>query len=131
MNTMKKAILSAVVASFALAINVKAQSSSPVSASAPSGSVQDEVRVVSGELKEAYAAVYQQLNLLNKEVAAVSGAQSPEQAARQERLNTALLQLEGMLSTVNSVNEESWSEVKAKAQIVRTSAMELIPAKKE
>lgn len=128
---MKKAILSAVVASFALAINVKAQSSSPVSASAPSGSVQDEVRVVSGELKEAYAAVYQQLNLLNKEVAAVSGAQSPEQAARQERLNTALLQLEGMLSTVNSVNEESWSEVKAKAQIVRTSAMELIPAKKE
>lgn len=128
---MKKAILSAVLAGFVLAINVNAQSASPVSASASSGSVQDEIRVVSGELKEAYAAVYQQLNLLNKEVAAVSGAQSPEQAARQERLNTALLQLEGMLSTVNSVNEESWSEVKAKAQIVRTSAMELIPAKKE
>ena len=128
---MKKTILSTLLAIFVSAINTNAQSSSPVSAGASGGTIQDEVRTVSGELKEAYAAVYQQLNLLNKEMAVVSDGQPPEQAARQEKLNTALLQLEGMLSTVNSVNEESWPEVKAKAEVVRTSAMELIPAKRD
>ncbi|MBK8498989.1 MAG: hypothetical protein IPL52_09270 [Flavobacteriales bacterium] len=69
------------------------------------------------------------MNLLNKELAAMPYGPTASQASRQAELKTALFQIEGLLSTVNTANEESWPDVKAKARTVCTAAMELVPAK--
>lgn len=126
---MKKAILTIALAIIIAAVNSSAQSSTPVTPSSTGSTLQDEIRSVSGDLKEAYAAVFQQLNLLNKEIASMSDGPTAIQASRQGDLKTSLLQIEGLLSTVNTSSEESWPEVKAKAQKVRTAALGLVPAK--
>lgn len=91
-------------------------------------SVQDEMRATSGQLKEAYGAVSQQLAYLNREIGTAEA--TAEQTGRREALSASLLKLEGMLTTVNSRDESQWAEIKAKAEMVRTEALALVPARK-
>lgn len=107
-----------------------AQSSvTPVKADAPVVA-QDEVRAVSAQLKEAYGILSQDLAHLGREVGPDATKATPEQTAMRERMTTALAQLEGMLSTVNSGDAAQWTEIKAKAEAVRKNALAIVEERK-
>lgn len=117
---MKKHILFVCAALMLASINATAQTSP---AANPQPTVQDEIRITSGQLKEAFGAVSQQLTMLNKEIGSDATLATPEQVARKEELTKSLLQIEGMLTTVNTANEEMWPEIKAKAELIRAAAV--------
>ncbi len=80
---------------------------------------------MSGQLKEAYGGVSQELSVLKKEIGPDASLATPEQSAKQSDLVTCLSQIEGMLTTVNTANEELWPEIRTKAELVRTKAISL------
>ena len=124
---MKKLIIATSAAFLFLSTGTIAQTTAVPATEQPS--VQNEIRTTSGQLKEAYAAVSQQLTQLNKEIGADAAQATEAQAAQRTKLTTALSQIEGMLSTVNTADEKQWSAIKAKAETVRTEALKLTEAK--
>ncbi len=125
---MNKLIIAACAAMLSIGTSTIAQTTTTAVAD-PQVSIQDETRAVSGELKEAYGLVSQQLTQLNKEIGADATKATPEQATKRDQLKNALSKLEGMLSTVNTANEQAWPEIKAKAATVKAEALALVPVK--
>ncbi|MCB9182519.1 MAG: hypothetical protein H6591_01275 [Flavobacteriales bacterium] len=122
---MKHVITTAFAALFLL--SASAQSTvQPAPAKSVQSETTDEVRQLSGQLKEAYGLVSREAAMLDREIGADASKATAEQAARKEQLKTALSQLEGMLHTVNSGDQSQWAEVKAKAETVRTNALSLV-----
>lgn len=110
-----------------LLLSASAQSTvQPAPAKPVQSETTDEVRELSGQLKEAYGLVSREAAMLDREIGADASKATAEQTARKEQLNTALSQLEGMLHTVNSGDHSQWAEVKAKAETVRTNALSLV-----
>ncbi|MBK7383955.1 MAG: hypothetical protein IPI81_11610 [Flavobacteriales bacterium] len=107
----------------AISTSVSAQNASSASEQA---SIQDEIRTTSAQLKEAYGILSQDIAHLNREIGPDATKATPEQDAMRARMQKSLTQLEGMLTTVNTANEEQWVEIKAKAEAVRTGALSLV-----
>ncbi|HRH37641.1 MAG TPA: hypothetical protein PK760_04820 [Flavobacteriales bacterium] len=93
--------------------------------------VQEEIRATSGQLKETYGAVSQQLAMLNRTIGPDAAKATADQAAKRNQLKTALTKLEGILTTVNTANEADWAAIKAKAATVGAEAKALLPVKEE
>ncbi len=127
---MKKMIIAACAAFFAVSTSAVAQSTPAPQASEQKGGVQEEIRATSGQLKETYGAVSQQLNLLKKEIGPDASAATPAQSTQLQNMKTSLAQLEGMLTTVNTANEAQWPEIKQKAEQVRAAALKLVAERK-
>lgn len=89
----------------------------------------DEVRQMSGQLKEVYGMVTREIAVLDREIGSDASKASSDQSARRDKLVLAQKQLEGMLTTVNSGDRSQWAEVKAKAETVRTNALALITSR--
>jgi len=126
---MKKILIATCLAVFAMGTTAVAQNGTTTTAT-PQVSVQDEIRATSAELKEAYGILSQDMAVLNREIGPNADAATPAQAATRDAMKTKLSQLEGMLSTVNTANEEQWAEVKAKAAIVRAEALDMVKARR-
>jgi hypothetical protein len=125
---MKKIFIASCIAVFAMSAQAVAQNGTTTATEQVS--VQDEIRATSGELKEAYGILSQDLAHLNREIGPNADAATPAQAATRDAMKTTLSQLEGMLSTVNTANEEQWADIKAKAATVRAKALDLVAARK-
>lgn len=93
--------------------------------------MQDEVRATSASLKEAYGILSQDLAHLGREIGPDASKATPEQVAIRTRLTTALSQLEGMLTTVNTVGEDQWIAAKAKAEQTRANALAIVEERKK
>lgn len=89
----------------------------------------DEVREMSGQLKDAYGMVTREIAVLDREIGGDATKATLDQTSRREKLVLAQQQLEGMLTTVNSGDRSQWAEVKAKAETVRTNALSLIKSR--
>lgn len=89
----------------------------------------DEVRQISGQLKEAHGMVSREIAVLDREVGGDASKASADQSARREKLVQAQKQLEGMLTTVNAGDRSQWADVKSKAEAVRTNALSLITSR--
>lgn len=103
-----------------------AQTATPQSAAAVQEQGADEVRALSGQLKEAYGLVSREIAVLDREVGPDATKATAEQSGRKEQLKTALARLEGMLTTVNSGDKTQWAETKSKAEAVRNEALGLV-----
>lgn len=124
---MKKILIASCIAVFAMSAQAVAQNGTTTATEQVS--VQDEIRATSGELKEAYGILSQDLARLNREIGPDAAAATAAQATSRDAMKTKLSQLEGMLTTVNTANEEQWAEVKAKAAIVRAEALDMVKAR--
>jgi len=91
-----------------------------------SSTKQEEVRTISASLKEAYGVLSQDLARLGREIGADATKATPAQAAMRERMQTTLGQLESVLTTVNTVGDDQWTDAKAKAEQVRVRAMAIV-----
>jgi hypothetical protein len=91
-----------------------------------SSSKQDEVRTLSASLKEAYGILSQDLAHLGREIGPDDTKATSAQVALRERMKTALGQLESVLTTVNTVGDDQWTDAKAKAEQVRARAMAIV-----
>ncbi len=120
---MKNLFLASCIGLMAISTSVSAQNASSASEQA---SIQDEIRTTSAQLKEAYGILSQDIAHLNREIGPDATKATPEQDAMRARMQKSLTQLEGMLTTVNTANEEQWVEIKAKAEAVRTGALSLV-----
>lgn len=89
----------------------------------------DEAREMSGQLKDAYGMVTREIAVVDREIGGDATKATPEQASRREKLVLAQQQLEGMLTTVNSGDRTQWTEIKVKAEAVRTNALSLIKSR--
>lgn len=118
---MKKILLASCIAVFAMGTTAVAQNGTTTTAT-PQVSVQDEIRTTSGELKEAYGILSQDLARLDREIGPNADAATPAQAATRASMKTTLTQLEGMLSTVNTAGGAACSNAnfpKGQRQIIR------------
>ncbi|MBL0129334.1 MAG: hypothetical protein IPP83_18225 [Flavobacteriales bacterium] len=120
---MKNLFLASCIGLMAISTSASAQDAS---SAAEQVSVQDEIRATSAQLKEAYGILSQDIAHLNREIGPDATKATPEQDAMRARMQKSLSQLEGMLTTVNTANEEQWAEIKAKAETVRTGALSLV-----
>ena len=111
---------------FAMSAAISAQAQSPIK----SNNMQEEVRATSASLKEAYGILSQDLAHLGREIGPDASKATAEQAALRERMKTALSQLEGLLTTVNTVGEDQWAAAKAKAEQTRASALAIVEERK-
>lgn len=127
---MKKLLLLCTAVLFSLGMDALAQTAVPAQNSGDGSDVQTEIRTLSGQLKETYSSVYQQLNLLSKEIAATGTEPQTAQATFRDEMTLALSQLEGMLSTVNSADEAQWADIKSKAALVIERATALVEKRK-
>lgn len=126
---MKKILIASCIALFAAGSQAVAQSSQ--STDKAQVSVQDEIRALSAELKEAYGILSQDIAHLNREIGTNPAAATPAQATMRDRMKATLTRLEGMLTTVNSADESQWEAVKAKSAVIRTEALDLVKERKE
>lgn len=126
---MKKALI--IPALVALGMTAQAQAQVVTSPAGTAVQASDEVMNLSAELKAAYGILSQDLAHLGREIGPDASKATPEQAAMRERMKTALLQLEGMLSTVNGPDAaKQWDDVKAKAAMVRANALSIVEERK-
>lgn len=127
---MKKLLLLCSAVLFSFGMDALAQTAVPAQRTGDGSDVQTEIRTLSGQLKETYGALYQQLNLLNKEIAATGVEATAAQVASRDEMTLTLSQLEGMLSTVNTADEAQWADIKAKAAMVSEKATALVEKRK-
>lgn len=129
---MNKPILTLIGCLAFITMNVTAQAQTTTAPTAPEqgGGVRDEVRSISGHLKEAHSSVWHHMTVLRKEIGPDVTQATPEQAAQLEKLNASLQQLESMLTVVNTADGAAWPEVKEKALAVRAAAVQLANERK-
>ncbi|MEO8589187.1 MAG: hypothetical protein ABI432_07460 [Flavobacteriales bacterium] len=102
----------------------------PSATAQPAAVTQDatkqEVRTMSGKLKETYGMVSQQLASVEKQLSVATGAsREPLEQAKAE-LTTTLSSLEGSLTSVNKATSATWKDVSAKAEAVNDEAVALL-----
>ncbi|MBK8225749.1 MAG: hypothetical protein IPK70_01070 [Flavobacteriales bacterium] len=120
------------IATFALslfAIGAQAQQQTPIDSKQPNATA--EIASISAGLKEAYGTLSRELAHLGREIGPDATKATAEQTALKARMEQSLLQLEGMLTTVNDPSAASqWTEVVAKAEMVRKNASAIVEERK-
>lgn len=113
--------------SLTLAGSAAAQSGTvaPKPTSAPEQS-KDELRALSGTLKETHGRVHQQLGAVEKQLATATPEGKEKLTKTQADLTAMKAALETELNNVNKATAETWTAVKNKAESVNKSAIELI-----
>jgi hypothetical protein len=125
--SMKNLIATVALALFAIA--AQAQQQTPLDSKQTNTTT--EVASISAGLKEAYGTLSRELAHLGREIGPDATKATAEQTALKARMEQALLQVEGMLTTVNDPSAASqWAEVTAKAETVRKSASAIVEERK-
>ncbi|MBK9175338.1 MAG: hypothetical protein IPM46_03160 [Flavobacteriales bacterium] len=125
-----KHLLSLCAALLLATTSLLAQSAKPQSAAVALDQSADEVRAMSGQLKEAHGLVSREIAVLDREIGPDATKATAEQAQHKEQLKTSLAQLEGMLTAVNSGDKAQWAETKTKAEAIRAEALGLVKSRK-
>ncbi len=121
-NMIKKALLV-----LALAAGISAEMNAQSTAvAAPQNTAMDEVRTMSGQLKDVHGRLSQVVAVLNKEIAGTEGGATETQNKRLSDLKVSLSEVEASLTAVNRAPKEQWADTKKQADAVIAKANKTI-----
>ena len=95
-------------------------------APAPQEQSKDEVRAMSGTLKDTHGKLHQQLGAVEKQLAAATPETKDKLVKAQADLTASKAAVEAELNNVNKATAQTWEHAKIKAEKVNKEALELL-----
>ncbi len=115
----------------ALAAGITAEMNAQTTAvAAPQNTAVDEVRSMSGQLKDLHGRLSQVVAVVNKEIAGTEGGATEAQNKRLSDLKVSLAEVEASLTAVNRAPKEQWAETKKQAEAAMAKATKTIESNK-
>jgi hypothetical protein len=109
-----------------LAGTISAQSKTATPASTTQDQSKDEVRALSGTLKDTHGQLHQQLGAVEKQLATASEGTKEKLTKVQAELTASKAAIEAELGNVNKATAQTWEHVKIKAEKANKEALELL-----